>query len=158
MNVRNPYETIPSLLKLMRASWKQLGWDEARQQRCLEILAAQSWHTYRHPLEVLDAHPKVRGAVIDYRDLVEDPAATIERVYEDLELPMTPEYREVLAREVKRARTHATRHSYSLEEFGLEKDAIRTELADLFERFRWDADGREGTDPGGGTHEGQGDS
>jgi hypothetical protein len=52
---------------------------------------------------------------------------------------MTEEYREILAGEGKREREHTTRHTYSLEEFGLEADAIRRELADLFERFQWDA-------------------
>ncbi len=140
VNVRNPYETIPSLLKLVRSGWKMLGWDEARQRRCLQVLAAQSWHTYRHPLEVLAAHPETPGAVVEYRDLVSDPAATIERVYEDLGLPMSDAYREVLLREGKRHRAHQTTHRYSLEEFGLEADEIRSQLGDLFERFGWDAE------------------
>jgi hypothetical protein len=140
VNVRDPRETIPSLLKLMRGSWKQLQWEEARQQRCLRVLVDQSWHSYRHPLETLEASPHVRGAVVDYRDLTSDPAATIERVYHDLGLPMSDEYREQLAGEGKRQREHKTRHSYSLEEFGLDRDVIETELADLFERFQWTAD------------------
>jgi hypothetical protein len=140
VNVRDPRDTIPSLLKLVRAGWKQLGWEEARQQRCLQILADQSWHSYRHPLETLEAHPEVKGAVVDYRDLISDPAATIERVYEDLDLPMSDAYRELLAREGKRERKHKTRHSYSLEEFGLEGDVIREKLGDLFDRFQWQAD------------------
>jgi hypothetical protein len=140
VNVRNPNETIPSLLKLMRASWKQLGWEESKQVNCLRILASQSWHTYRHPIEVLDSHPEVKGAIVDYRDLTSDPAATIERVYRDLDLPMSDEYREILAGESKREKSHRTKHTYSLEEFGLEQDAIRSELADLFERFQWDED------------------
>ena len=138
VNIRNPNETIPSLLKLMRAGWKQLEWDEAQQAKCLEVLAAQSWHTYRHPIEVLDAYPTVRGSIVDYRDLTSDPAASIERIYRDLGIPMSDEYREILAGEGKRERSHSTRHTYSLEEFGLEADAIHTQLADLFERFRWD--------------------
>ncbi len=140
VNVRDPRETIPSLCKLMRASWKALGWEEAPQQRCLEVLVGQSWSTYMHPLLTLEEHPETRGAVVDYRDLTSDPAATIERVYQDLGLPMTDAFREVLAGEGKRERKHQTRHSYSLEEFGLERDAIRKNLGDLFERFRWDAD------------------
>jgi hypothetical protein len=140
VNVRDPRETIPSLLKLVRAGWKQLGWEEARQQRCLQILAAQSWHSYRHPLETLETTPGLRGAVVDYRDLTSDPAATIERVYLDLGLPMSDAFREVLAGEGKRERRHQTRHSYSLEEFGLEGDVIREELGDLFERFQWEAE------------------
>lgn len=138
VNVRNPNETIPSLLKIMRASWKQLGWEKERQERCLKILASQSWHTYKHPLDALAANPSVRGAIVDYRDLMEDPAAAIGKLYEDLELPISDEYREILAGEGKREKDHRTRHTYSLEEFGLEEDAIRTELADLFDQFGWE--------------------
>lgn len=138
VNVRDPNETIPSLLKLVRAGWKQLGWDPERQKRCLSILAGQSWHTYKHPIEFLDANPNVKGAIVDYRDLTADPAATIEKLYQDLDLPMTAEFREQLAQQGKREREHKTRHTYSLEEFGLEPEAIRTNLAELFERFGWD--------------------
>ena len=139
VNVRDPRDTIPSLLSLVRAGWKQLGWEEARQQRCLRILADQSWHSYRHPLETVEAHPETKSAVVDYRDLTHDPAATIERVYQDLGLPITDAFREVLAGEGKREQKHRTGHRYSLEEFGLEGDAIRERLGDLFERFQWEA-------------------
>jgi hypothetical protein len=138
--LRNPYETIPSLLKLMRRSWRSLGWDEARQRRCLAVLAEQSFETYLHPLEVLARHPETPCAVVDYRDAVEDPAKTIEDVYQRLGLPMSNAYREVLREESRRARAHVADHAYSLEEFGLEKDAIHTRLAALFERYRWDAE------------------
>ncbi len=140
--VRNPLETIPSLLKLMRTGWKQLDWDEARMKRCLRILADQSFHTYRYPLEVLSRHPETPHAVVDYRDVVADPAAAIEGVYRELELPLTPAYRDVLLSEGKRVRQHKTSHAYSLEEFGLEIDEIHTRLTDLFERFGWGEDGQ----------------
>jgi hypothetical protein len=140
VNVRDPRETIPSLLKLVRSGWKRLGWEEARQQRCLEILVEQSWSSYRHPLETLEAHPETRGAVVDYRELTSNPANAIESVYRDLGLPMSSRFRDVLADEGKRERKRETRHSYSLEEFGLEGDAIRERLGDLFERFEWDRD------------------
>lgn len=139
VNVRDPNETIPSLLKLVRAGWKQLGWDPERQVRCLQILANQSWHTYKHPIEFLDANPQVKAAIVDYRDLTADPAATIEKLYQDLDLPMSAELREKLAGEGKREREHKSRHTYSLEEFGLEPEAIRKNLAELFVRFGWDA-------------------
>jgi hypothetical protein len=135
--LRNPNETIPRLLKLMRRGWKRLQWDEERQRRCLAILAEQSFETYRHPLEVLARHPETPHAIVDYRDVVADPAAAIEQVYRELGLPMTPAYREVLLSEGKRARDHVSGHDYSLEEFGLEADAIRSRLGELFERYQW---------------------
>ncbi len=149
VNVRNPYETIPSLLSIMRAGWKQLGWDDEKQAETLKILANQSWHTYLHPIETLDASPQTRGAIVDYRDLTSDPAATIERVYRDLALPLSDDYRESLVGEGKRERQHQTRHTYSLEQFGLEADAIRNELGVLFDRFGWDDPDENGTDASG---------
>ena len=136
--IRNPYETIPSLLELMRSGWKALGWDPDRQQRCLKILADQSFHTYLYPLDVLARHPEVPHAVIDYRDLVADPAATIEQIYRALGFQVSPDYREVLLSEGKRARQHKSTHSYSLEKFGLDAGAIRSGLAGLFGQYGWD--------------------
>ena len=138
--VRNPYETIPSLLKLMRTAWKRLEWEESRQQRCLEVLANQSFHTYKYPLEVLAQRPEIPHAVVDYRDLLSDPAATIERVYRELGFELSPGYHQVLLGESKRAREHKSGHRYSLEEFGLKAEAIRSELAELFDRFGWEED------------------
>jgi hypothetical protein len=139
--MRNPYETIPSLLELMRSGWKALGWDPARQQHCLNILADQSFDTYLYPLAVLARHPEIPHAVIDYRDLVSDPAAAIEQIYRALGFSLSPDYREVLLAEGKRARQHKSGHSYSLEKFGLDADAIRRGLAPLFEEYGWDEGG-----------------
>ena len=89
-------------------------------------------------IETLEAHPETPGAIVDYRDLTSDPAATIEKLYADLDLEMTEDYRAELAKQGKRERKHTTDHEYSLEEFGLEADEIRTRLGDLFDRFGWD--------------------
>jgi len=148
--IRNPYETIPSLLELMRVGWKHLGWAEARQDRCLRILADQSFHTYLHPLAVLERHPGTPHAIVDYRDAVENPGATIEAIYRALDLPMTTGFREQLVKAGARARKHRSGHRYALDEFGLEPSEIRERLAVLFERFGWDDDASEtGTDRGG---------
>ena len=37
-------------------------------------------------------------------------------------------------------RAHQTSHQYSLEEFGIDSDALRRELAELYGRFGWDDD------------------
>ena len=75
VNVRDPRETIPSLLKLLQGGWKALGWDPERQRRCLEVMVETSFESYRHPFEALEASPATRGAIVDYRELTSDPAA-----------------------------------------------------------------------------------
>lgn len=136
--MRDPGETVPSLLKLMKVSWGLYHWDDARMQRSLDVLAAQSLHTYRHPLDVLARHPGTPHAVVDYRELVAHPRATLEGVYAALGFEMTPAFRAQLDGEEQRARKHETAHRYSLAEFGLESGALREGLADLYERFGWE--------------------
>ncbi|MFI5394081.1 MAG: sulfotransferase family protein [Candidatus Binatia bacterium] len=137
--MRNPYETVPSLLKLMQRSWQLRGWDDAQMNRSLRALADQSFHTYKYPLEVLARHPNTKQAIVDYRDLVAQPKRTVEAVYAQLGFPMSSEFSQVLTAEEQRAKSHETTHTYSLEEFGLKSDEIHAALADLFERYGWDA-------------------
>jgi len=136
--MRDPRATIPSLLKLNHSAWKRLDWDEAHQRESLDVLIQQSWYNYRHPLEVLEAHPEVRSAVLEYGDLTRDPAAAIEAVYLELDLPMSEAFRQRLCEQSPREKKHSTRFDYSLEEFGLESELIRKQLGDLFDRFGWD--------------------
>jgi hypothetical protein len=58
--MRNPYETIPSLLELMRSGWKALGWDPERAAALPQILADQSFDTYLYPLACSHAIPRSR--------------------------------------------------------------------------------------------------
>lgn len=135
---RHPYETIPSLLKLLQLAWRMRKWSDAEMQRSLDVLAEQSFHTYTVPLAVLDRHPETPRAIVDYRALVAEPRRTVEEIYAQLGLPMTPAYAAALAVEEEKARRHETSHAYGLGEFGLSADEIHRRLAPLFERFGWD--------------------
>ena len=134
---RNPFETIPSLLKLMKVSWRMRRWSEAEMQGSLRVLAEQSYHTYRHPLEVLARHPETPHAIVDYAELVAAPRRVVEQVYRALGLPLSSAYAAILVAEEERARQHETTHRYDLAEFGLRADAIHAELKELCERFGW---------------------
>lgn len=138
VNIRDPRSTIPSLLKLNQAAWKRLDWSRERQQDSIDVLVEQAWYNYRHPLEVLEAHPEIRAAVLEYRDLTANPAAAIENVYKDLGLALSDSFRARLLEGNRREKKHSTKFTYSLEEFGLEPDLIRQQLGDLFDRFGWD--------------------
>ncbi len=139
---RNPLETVPSLLKLMRGFWKIRGVTEERMQNGFKLIAEQSIHSYWYPKEVLDRHPELMVTEIDYRDLIAHPKQVVRSVYADLGFEMSPEFEAILDDAQKRAGTHESRHRYSLEEFGLDEAEIRKQLAPLFERFDWPSEGR----------------
>ncbi|HLS81222.1 MAG TPA: sulfotransferase [Steroidobacter sp.] len=138
---RNPYETIPSLLKLLHVSWKHAGnIDAAKIAESTRAMTDLSYEHYLYPLEALARRPETPVASIDYRELISDPKGAIERAYVEIGLEMTDQFRAALQREQERARRHETEHRYSLAEFGLDDREIRTRLGSLFERFGWDAD------------------
>jgi hypothetical protein len=138
--LRDPREAIPSLLKMMKKTWRGLGWDEARIHESLEMLTKYSIHSYHYPLEVLEQHPETKWTVVHYRELVAGPKRTVEDVYRALDLDMTPAHAALLDEQEKRSREHETSHSYDLEEFGIDSKVLKEQLAPLFERFGWDRD------------------
>ena len=133
--VRNPYETIQSLLKMLQKEWTLRGRDDHLIKNSLRVLADQSFNAYEHPLEVLAKHPHIRSCVVDYRDLVSQPAITMRRIYDELGLELGPVAADAL--DSAQGQGHESTHHYSLEEFGLDPNEIHTQLADLFERFHW---------------------
>ena len=69
--------------------------------------------------------PRERHATERSDELVSDPRRTIERVYDQLEIPMSEAFRKRLDRETQRARTYKSSHGYSLEEYGLDAQTIK---------------------------------
>ncbi|MCA9511888.1 MAG: sulfotransferase [Myxococcota bacterium] len=136
--MRNPYETIPSLLKMMVRNWRILGYQRDEVDEALQLLAKQCLYYYQYPFEALDDLPPERCAWVRYEELVDAPAKTIEALYAQLGIPMTPDYAAELEREESRSRKHRREHVYSLDEFGLTRAEIRDALPEAFERFGWD--------------------
>ncbi len=140
--MRNPDETIPSLLKLLKTEWDLRGRDERLIANSLRVLSDQSFDTYQRPLDVLARHPHIRSVVVDYRDLVRQPEATMRRIYQELELDLGP----LAANAFKSAGArggHESAHRYSLAEFGLDPREIHTRLAALFDQYQWDTEGKD---------------
>jgi uncharacterized protein YfbU (UPF0304 family) len=70
-----------------------------------------------------------------YDDLVGDPQAKVEELYRRFGLELSTEYKEVLALEHEKASGYKSKHSYSLEEYGLSYGDIRKEFGDIFDYF-----------------------
>jgi hypothetical protein len=145
ITMRDPNETIPSLLKLLQTSYKLYGADAEDARGALAAQVEISLDTYLHPLAVLARHPGTKRALVDYAQLTASPRRAVERMYADLGFAVTPELAALLAAEDARARKHETSHRYSLAEFGLREGELRERIGEeLFAQFGWVA-GREGS-------------
>jgi hypothetical protein len=135
--VRSPLEMIPSYASMMDFSWHTLGVPvdgDGLHQYVLDM--AQHWYSY--PLEQLEKVPPHQYMVVKYDDLVADPERTVTEIYRHFGFEMTPAFARVLHEEAERARAFQSRHDYSLEEVGLERQEILDRCGDIFERFGFD--------------------
>jgi hypothetical protein len=133
--IRNPFETIPSLLKLMHTVWQGLGLDSDHIESSTRQLAEGCMRDYCYAIEVLSQLPEDRYAIVEYTDLVADPRAAVEEVYDRLKLPISPAFEGRLIAERSRQRRYHSANVYSLEEFGISEAEISQRLAVILQRF-----------------------
>ena len=144
--VRNPFETIPSIQKMMARNYQASGTPPDQIQKALGILNGTSLYHYRHPFKILDDRPDVTWTTIPYELLVANPQGAVEKVYADLNLPFTNAAQLAVEEAAQHARAYKPRHDYSMGEFGLNPHEIYEALAPLFERFGWAKPDHQGVD------------
>lgn len=133
--VRHPYEALPSWLNMFYEKWISHSPELEHDSPQAKTLAQMSYAFYRYVLEVRAQIPAEQLRFVRYADLVRDPKRVVEEVYAWLGLELTPAYRTVLEAATSRQRRYKSKHSYSLEQFGLTKDDVYEELKDVFEAF-----------------------
>lgn len=133
--VRNPFETIPSLLKLLSTMWEGLGIDSAHVDDATRELVNGCMRDYHYALEVLEELPEDRYAIVEYDDLVADPKATVEEVYARLNLPISHAFEKQLSTERSRQKRYHSMNAYSLEQFGIDAEEIKERMGPLIKRF-----------------------
>ncbi len=76
-----------------------------------------------------------RYVLIPYEELAADPKAAIEKIYNHFGLVMSEEIKARLQSVTRRSRNYKSKHTYSLEEYGLSKEWIQKELAGVIEAY-----------------------
>jgi omega-hydroxy-beta-dihydromenaquinone-9 sulfotransferase len=72
---------------------------------------------------------------VNYRDLVRDPKAAIEGAYGHFGWTMSEAFRGELVRATQQQRQFKSKHKYTLEEFGLSKEWIQSELGGMMDHY-----------------------
>jgi omega-hydroxy-beta-dihydromenaquinone-9 sulfotransferase len=135
--VRNPLETIPSRLSLIRSIWRHRfpGFDQMSPDQ-VDTIVADSVRTYLHAERDLADVPAAAKFVLPYRDFTADPSASVRAIYERFELAAPDVHLSATLEELAaRPRPHASTHAYRLDEFHLTEKDLRQRLAQVFERY-----------------------
>jgi hypothetical protein len=134
--VRNPLDVVPSTISLTRTIVKMLGVSDPPdvEERVYDLV--KFYYTY--PLERLDSLPQNRFIVVNYEELLHDPKQTIEKVYDQLGLALSPHYEHRLEEEAAKMKEFKSSHKYMLPESGVTHERIVSELKHIFKRFGFD--------------------
>ena len=136
--VRDPLVTIPSRLSLIRAIWRRRfpSFRDMSSEH-VEVILRDSVRTYLAAERDLPALPGDRTFTVRYEQLTARPAEAVAQIYDHFALP-APDATLLEAIAARNRRPRWSQHLYALEDFGLSKDRIRSLLAPVFDRYRFD--------------------
>lgn len=132
--VRNPLNTIPSMISWLSYQWKQfIDTEEEYLFKEYLIDLAEEW--YRYPLERLAQAPPESYIIVKYEDMVKDPNQATRQIYEHFGFEVNRRFARILRREARKAKRYKSKHTYSLKQMGISKERILQRFKFVFDRF-----------------------
>jgi len=132
---RDPLATVPSQLSSVAPARGLFGYgepDREFRERMIDLLQ----HYYLHLADVLDRHPH-RCALLHNHALRDSLAAAVCGALTSVGRQASPGFVEQLEAEAAKSREFVSRHRYTLEEFGLDTDLIRSRFAPVYRRYNF---------------------
>jgi hypothetical protein len=133
--VRHPYQSIPSLISMFAIPWATLAPRALENRQAYRQLAEMIFDYYRYLYKIKQQLPPQQLLELRYEDLVANPQKAVERIYAHFDLPLGQRHREFLQQASRRAKSYKSRHSYTLEQFGLSREKVYDELKEVFEAY-----------------------
>jgi len=138
--LRHPYEAVPSTLSLFTVPWRwhspelRLDGPEAR---ALAQLIIDYYKFLHEKQKESDRNGDDRFVSMTYPSLLADPLARIHEIYARFGLTMTPDLRTRFEQSVAQQRKFKSEHQYSLEQFGLTREWVHDQLAEVFDAYEF---------------------
>lgn len=134
--MRDPVETVPSQLSAIRVGMELFANDpqgDDFRDRMLELLLFY----YENLLNVLPQVCADRHVFLDMNSLKADLANSVSYAYQRLSISLSADFAGYLQSADRAARRHRTDHRYSLDEFGLDGEAIRKLFARVYDSYEF---------------------
>jgi len=137
--VREPLQVVPSLLSSIRTGAEIFGYDPS-DPKIRDRFVAMLEFFANHALATLEETPEEKHAFVPMNTMKVDVKGFVLGIYEKFGWDPDPGFQKRLAEESTRGRGYKSKHSYSLEEFGLTEDEIRQRFTALNARFGFGGD------------------
>jgi hypothetical protein len=135
--VRDPVVQLPSALELIRAVAKSShGRVRPPEHPYWRLVADSLIEQHRKLLAWERRLPASRWLTLRYPELIADPAATLRRIYEHFQLPLSPEREQSLRTARQRAEEFRKQRSYALADYGISPQEVRERLAEVYDFYQ----------------------
>ena len=138
--VRHPYSSLASTISMFTGPWAFfMPWvpKDSPDYRFWADLGMNAYaRMYRKEPELIERG--VPFVTFKYDDLIADPKATVERIYDTLGIEMTPTYERKLDEECAKARRYKSTHSYNMGEYGIAPEDIYDRIPEIFDAYGFD--------------------
>ena len=131
---RTPYQVVPSAISLSTyfKHYSRYTTVEAFKNAVFELL--KKFYTY--PLETLDFNDEQRNILIQFRDLVQDPKSTIEKVLELFQISCPDELKQLLAKKAKQ--NYVSKNKYSLKGYNVDETRFKELFGEILSIFNYE--------------------
>lgn len=133
--LRNPYEAVPSFVKMFASTWKFTGHgisENSSQSRELASLAIRYYQYFNEQQNKIQSKNLIS---LKYEDLVSNPAAVVHDIYNHFQYPLHSDFDDELLKAASASKGYKSKFHYSLDQYGLTKEEIRKELPFVFEEY-----------------------
>jgi len=133
--VRHPYKSVASHVSVFYPAWAAHSPDIARDSPISRSYGRLCVEWFRHLYGMRLIFDPERYFCVDYRELVRNPPATIEQIYDHFGYEPSNAFKERLGIAARKSSEFKSVHEYSLEEFGMSKEYIQQELGELLDAY-----------------------
>ncbi len=135
---RSPMSVVPSLISYMATGFHLFCQLEEKYPYREKILKLIDYY-YQYPSEVFTNYQREDFMVVNYDDLVGDPAGTVQDVYNRLQMRLNLDYLSTLIAETNKARKYKSSHDYSLEDIGLSSQEIQSMFSASYQNYQFES-------------------
>ncbi len=133
--VRTPLETVPSFISMFRKPWYAHSPSIPDEHPNTQALMNVVLDGYRRMQVAQNEIGDERVFTLRFDEITQHPVDSVLRVYDWLERSPTPEFRHRLEEAGEEVRSYRSKHTYSLEQYGLTKDDVKSALGAAYEAY-----------------------
>jgi hypothetical protein len=133
--VRSPHESVPSFISMFSLAWKTHSPDipeNSPEHRAWGYLGME-YYKYFH--EQKKKFPSQNFYTLKYEDLVKNSKTEVLKIYDYFGIEKSEDFVSRLDAATQKAKNYNSGHKYSLEQYGMDKEAVIKELDFVYDMY-----------------------